>query len=66
MNDNSNTRRETPFLFTLRNYSIICLKEIYSFFECCLFCQPIVPRSASRDAFKSSKECAEVASYVHC
>lgn len=49
-NDNSNTQRETPFLSTLRNCSVTCLKETHF---CRLFCQPIVPRSANRNAFKS-------------
>lgn len=57
VNDNSDTRRETPFLSTLRNCSVTCLRETHSFFECRLFCQPVVPRNASGDAFKSSKEC---------
>lgn len=31
-NDNSNTQWETPFLSTLRNCSVTCLKETHSFF----------------------------------
>lgn len=37
VNDNSDTRRETPFLSTLRNCSVTCLRETHSFLSVVYF-----------------------------
>lgn len=56
VNDNSDTRRETPFLSTLRNCSVTCLRETHSFLSVVYFANlSVVPWNASGDAL--SKEC---------